>query len=157
MATHFTAHSRGPGRFVRLERQAFAAKIRLARAVLGWSQSELGRRVGLTQRAIHKLEQGGTEPRRATVHALEQTWREQNIEFEDLAEVALGRTFAHPLSTCRQEIKAHLRKSCWQNGRHPRPVVLAFAIIFGQWIGPWRIPNRLHHGSLVVASPNCCD
>ena len=25
-----------------------------------------------------------------------------------------------------------MRKSCWQNGRRPRPVVLAFAIIFGQ-------------------------
>ena len=58
--------------FIRLERHAFAAKIRLARAVLGWSQSDLGRRIGLTQRAIHKLEQGDTEPRRTTVRALEE-------------------------------------------------------------------------------------
>jgi transcriptional regulator with XRE-family HTH domain len=71
---------------VRLERRAFAAKIRLARAVLGWSQSELGCRVGLTQRAIHKLEQGETEPRRTTVRAIEEIWREQRIEFEDLAD-----------------------------------------------------------------------
>jgi DNA-binding XRE family transcriptional regulator len=71
---------------VRLERRAFAAKIRLARAVLGWSQSELGFRVGLTQRAIHKLEQGGTEPRRTTARAIEEIWREQGIEFEDLAD-----------------------------------------------------------------------
>ena len=69
---------------VRLERRAFAAKIRLVRAVLGWSQSELGSRVGLTQRAIHKLEQGETEPRRTTVRAIEEIWREQGIEFEDL-------------------------------------------------------------------------
>ena len=62
MVTHLTAHSRRPDNFIRVERHAFAAKIRLARAVLGWSQSELGRRVGLTQRAIHKLEQGDTEP-----------------------------------------------------------------------------------------------
>ena len=40
----------------------------------------------LTQRAIHKLEQGETEPRRATTHALEETWREQKIEFEDRAD-----------------------------------------------------------------------
>ena len=86
MAIHLTAHSRGLRQIVRLETQAFAAKIRLARAVLGWSQTELGRRVGLTQRAIHKLEQGETEPRRTTIHALEETWREQNIEFEDLAD-----------------------------------------------------------------------
>ena len=86
MAIHLTARSRGLRQIVRLERQAFAAKIRLARAVLGWSQTELGRHVGLTQRAIHKLEQGSTEPRRATVRALDQAWREQNIEFEDLAD-----------------------------------------------------------------------
>jgi transcriptional regulator with XRE-family HTH domain len=86
VAIHLTAHARGLRQIVRLERQAFAAKIRLARAVLGWSQTELGRRVGLTQRAIHKLEQGSTEPRRATVRALDQTWREQNIEFEDRAD-----------------------------------------------------------------------
>ncbi len=71
---------------IRLERRAFAAKVRLARAVLGWSQSEFGFRVGLTQRAIHKLEQGDTEPRRATVRAIEEIWHEQNIEFEDLAD-----------------------------------------------------------------------
>ena len=70
----------------RLERHAFAIKVRLARAVLGWSQSELGQQVGLSQRTIHKLEQGETEPRRTTVHAMEFIWREQGIEFEDLNE-----------------------------------------------------------------------
>ena len=70
----------------KLERHAFAAKIRLARAVLGWSQSELGYRVGMTQRAIHKLEQGETEPRRTTMRALEEIWRENDLEFEDLAD-----------------------------------------------------------------------
>ena len=86
MVTHLTAHSRRPDNFIRVERHAFAAKVRLARAVLGWSQSELGTRIGLTQRAIHKLEQGETEPRRTTIHALEETWREQKIEFEDRAD-----------------------------------------------------------------------
>ena len=70
----------------KLERYAFAAKIRLARAVLGWSQSELGFRIGMTQRAIHKLEQGETEPRRTTMRALEEIWREHHIVFEDLAD-----------------------------------------------------------------------
>jgi len=86
MAIHLTAHSRDLGEIVRRERHAFAAKIRLARAVLGWSQSELGLRIGLTQRAIHKLEQGETEPRRTTVRALEEIWREQSIEFEDMTD-----------------------------------------------------------------------
>jgi transcriptional regulator with XRE-family HTH domain len=70
----------------KLERHAFAAKIRLVRAVLGWSQSELGFRIGMTQRAIHKLQQGETEPRRTTMRALEEIWREHHLEFEDLAD-----------------------------------------------------------------------
>jgi transcriptional regulator with XRE-family HTH domain len=87
MTVHVAVHgSRDLVALVRLERLAFAAKIRLARAVLGWSQNELSFRVGLTQRAIHKLEQGETEPRRTTVHAIEEVWREQGIEFEDLAD-----------------------------------------------------------------------
>ena len=69
---------------VALERRAFAAKVRMARAVLGWSQSEFGIRVGLTQRAIHKLEQGETEPRRTTVRAIEQVWTHAGLEFEEL-------------------------------------------------------------------------
>ena len=87
MTAHLPVH-RSPDLvdIIRLERRAFAAKIRLARAVLGWSQSELGFRVGLTQRAIHKIEQGDTEPRRATVRAIEAVWGEQGIEFEDLTD-----------------------------------------------------------------------
>ena len=69
---------------IRLERLAFAAKLRMSRAVLGWSQSELGFRVGLSQRAIHKIEQGDTEPRRVTVRAIERIWRDEGVEFEDV-------------------------------------------------------------------------
>ncbi|MGH6788379.1 MAG: helix-turn-helix domain-containing protein [Pseudolabrys sp.] len=76
--------SAGVIEFVRMERHTFAAKIRVARAVLGWSQSDLAARVGLTQRAIHKLEQGETEPRRTTVRAIEEIWREEDFMFEDL-------------------------------------------------------------------------
>ncbi len=87
MSAQLAAH-RSPNLvgIIRLERRAFAAKIRLARAVLGWSQSELAFRVGLTQRAIHKLEQGDTEPRRTTARAIEAVWREQGIEFEELTD-----------------------------------------------------------------------
>ncbi len=71
---------------MRLERQAFAAKLRMTRALIGWSQSDLALRVGLTQRSVHKLEQGDTEPRRATVYVIKQLWAEQGIEFEELAD-----------------------------------------------------------------------
>jgi transcriptional regulator with XRE-family HTH domain len=79
-------HSYDLTELMRLERRVFAAKVRMARALLGLSQSEFGYRVGLTQRAIHKLEQGETEPRRATVRAIEVVWHEHAIEFEDLAD-----------------------------------------------------------------------
>jgi len=46
MVAHLTSGSHGLGELVQLDRHAFAAKIRLSRAVLGWSQSELGRRIG---------------------------------------------------------------------------------------------------------------
>ena len=85
MVAHLTSGSHGLGELVQLDRHAFAAKIRLSRAVLGWSQSELGRRIGLTQRAIHKLEQGETQPRRSTVRALEEIWYDHDIKFENLA------------------------------------------------------------------------
>jgi DNA-binding XRE family transcriptional regulator len=82
---------------VTLERQAFAAKVRMARAVLGWSQSDLGHHVGLTQRAIHKLEQGETEPRRTTVRAIEQVWAHQGLEFEDLPDGGFRATVRAPV------------------------------------------------------------
>jgi transcriptional regulator with XRE-family HTH domain len=91
---------------LRLERLAFAAKLRLGRAVLGWSQSELAARVGLTQRAIHKLEQGDTEPRRATVCATEEIWRAEGIEFEELG----GGSFRVTVRAPVLERSAHQRK-----------------------------------------------
>ena len=78
-----TNSPRDMAELVRLECRVFAAKIRMARALLGWSQSELALRVGLTQRGIHKLEQGDTEPRRATVRAIEAVWHDEGIEFVD--------------------------------------------------------------------------
>ena len=66
------------------EHRIFAAKMRAARAILGWSQSKLAARAGLTQRAVHKLEQGETEPRRATEYAIEHVWRDAGIAFESV-------------------------------------------------------------------------
>lgn len=83
---NMTVDQRDLAHLMRMERMAFAAKVRLARAVAGLSQSDLAARVGMTQRSIHKLEQGGTEPRRSTVAAIEMLWREYGIEFEDVGD-----------------------------------------------------------------------
>ena len=65
-------HSRTSPKLV--ERLIFAAKLRVSRAVLGWTQTELGHRVGLSQRAVHMIEQAETEPRPLTVRRIEQFW-----------------------------------------------------------------------------------
>jgi len=69
---------------LRMERSAFGAKIRAARAVLGLSQDELGGSVGLTQRSVHRIEQGLVEPRLRTMLSMEQFWIDRGIGFEDL-------------------------------------------------------------------------
>jgi len=69
---------------LRVARVTFAAKVRAARAVLGLKQAELAKRAGLTQRSIHRIEQGADYPRRSTVIAVEQVLKAEGIEFEDL-------------------------------------------------------------------------
>lgn len=69
---------------LRLERTAFGAKTRAARAVLGFSQDEFGELVGLTQRSVHRIEQGLVEPRLRTILAIDQFWKDHGIAFEDL-------------------------------------------------------------------------
>jgi DNA-binding XRE family transcriptional regulator len=69
---------------LRVERVAFAAKVRSARAVLGLSQDQFGRRIGLTQKSVHRIEQGTVEPKLKTVLKIERFWSEQGIVFEEL-------------------------------------------------------------------------
>ena len=49
----------------------------------GWSQTELGHRVGLSQRAVHKIEQAETDPRPHTVLRIEEFWGDMNLDFEN--------------------------------------------------------------------------
>ena len=53
------------------DRLLVATTVRMARAALGWSQAEFGRFLGMSQRAIHRIEQGHSEPRRKTLLAIE--------------------------------------------------------------------------------------
>jgi transcriptional regulator with XRE-family HTH domain len=61
---------------------AFATCVRMARAALNWSQHDLARLLGMTQRSIHRIEQGHCEPRRVTVLAIETLLREAGVAFE---------------------------------------------------------------------------
>jgi DNA-binding XRE family transcriptional regulator len=77
-------HSEEVEAALRRERMVFAAKVRGARAILGWSQRELGRRVALTQKSVYKMEQGIHGLRRSTVATVEHVLKAEGIEFEDL-------------------------------------------------------------------------
>ncbi len=69
---------------LRVERISFGAKVRAARAILGLSQEEFAHQVGLTQRSIHRIEQGVVEPKLRTIHAIEQFWKQHGISIENL-------------------------------------------------------------------------
>jgi transcriptional regulator with XRE-family HTH domain len=55
----------------------------MARAALGWNQAEFGRFLGMSQRAIHRIEQGHSEPRRTTLLAIESLLRKAGFKIED--------------------------------------------------------------------------
>jgi DNA-binding XRE family transcriptional regulator len=69
---------------LRVERMAFAAKVRSARAILGLSQDQFARRIGLTQKSVHRIEQGTVEPKLSTILKIQRFWADQGIGFEDL-------------------------------------------------------------------------
>ena len=64
------------------DRLLVATTVRMARAALGWSQAELGRFLGMSQRAIHRIEQGHSEPRRTTLLAIESLLRKAGFKIE---------------------------------------------------------------------------
>jgi transcriptional regulator with XRE-family HTH domain len=65
------------------DRLLVATTVRMARAALGWSQAEFGRFLGMSQRAIHRIEQGHSEPRRTTLLAIENLLRKAGLKVED--------------------------------------------------------------------------
>ena len=69
-----------------LERREFSAKVRAARALLGWTQAELGRRIGVTQRSVNRLEQADVDVRRSTAVAIERAFKDEGIAFQDMAQ-----------------------------------------------------------------------
>jgi transcriptional regulator with XRE-family HTH domain len=65
------------------DRLLIAMAVRMARAALGWSQSELGQFLGMSQRAIHRIEQGHSELRRTTLLAIEGLLSKAGLKIED--------------------------------------------------------------------------
>jgi DNA-binding XRE family transcriptional regulator len=84
-ALHHGAHVSQLDHAIHVERAAFAAKLRAARAVLGLSQVQLAHHVGLTQRSVHRIERGDVQPKVRTILMIEQFWRRRGIRFENLS------------------------------------------------------------------------
>jgi len=63
----------------------FAAEVRAARAVLGWSQTELARRTSVTQRAIYCIEQNIVQPRMQTEERIIGAFTDAGLRFERLS------------------------------------------------------------------------
>src|SRR6516162_4800814 len=63
----------------------FAAEIRAARAVLGWSQTELATRTAVTQRAIYCIEQNIVQPRKQTEERIIEAFTDAGLRFERLS------------------------------------------------------------------------
>ena len=78
---------------LRRERVAFAAKVRAARAALGWTQRELGSRVPLTQSSVYKMEQGTHDLRRSTVVRVEQRLESRKASNLKTCPVAASRSW----------------------------------------------------------------
>jgi len=58
-------------------RLLFAAKVRV-----GWSQTELGRRTGITQRAVYCIENALTRPRKVREQKIEASFADVGLVFK---------------------------------------------------------------------------
>ena len=59
------------------------AQCRAARGLIGWSQQDLANNAGVGTVAIHQLESGTSQPRRATLDVVKRAFEAAGVEFID--------------------------------------------------------------------------
>jgi DNA-binding XRE family transcriptional regulator len=84
IATSDSRQGRDLAHDLRVGRATFAAKVRTVRAILGLSQEQFAHHIGLTQKSVHRIEQGTVDARPDTVLKIERFWLRQGIAFEAL-------------------------------------------------------------------------
>jgi transcriptional regulator with XRE-family HTH domain len=60
-----------------------SAQCRAARGLIGWSQQDLANHAGVGTVAIHQLESGASQPRRATLDVVRRALEAAGVEFID--------------------------------------------------------------------------
>jgi transcriptional regulator with XRE-family HTH domain len=60
-----------------------SAQCRAARGLVGWSQLQLAKNAGVGTVAIHQLESGTSQPRRATLEVVRRALEGAGVEFID--------------------------------------------------------------------------
>lgn len=64
------------------DQELFAARVRAGRAVLGWSQTALGKKAAITQRGVHCIEVGSVQSREATMARIDKAFNEAGLTFQ---------------------------------------------------------------------------
>jgi predicted transcriptional regulator len=62
------------------------AQMRAARALIGWKQSDLASRSGVSHVSIKNIERGATDPRLSTITAIERAFVDAGVLFLDAQE-----------------------------------------------------------------------
>jgi len=66
------------------------AQIRAARALIGWTQTQLAKAAGVSALSIKNIEAGKTDPKSSTLNAIQSAFEKQNVVFLDAGDTRNG-------------------------------------------------------------------
>jgi predicted transcriptional regulator len=67
-----------------------AGQIRAARALIGWTQTDLAKASGVSEISIKNIERGATDPRSSTLGALQQAFDKAGVMFLEVGDIRDG-------------------------------------------------------------------
>ena len=82
-----------------------SAQFRAARGLVGWSQQELAKKAGVGTVAIHQLESGSSQPRRATLDVVRRALEAAGVQFIDENGGGAGVRLQKPTETGPKKIR----------------------------------------------------
>jgi DNA-binding XRE family transcriptional regulator len=86
---------------------AYAAQVRAARALLGWSQGDLAERAGISKQSVNRIESGNMDARLSTVSAMGEAFRSAGVRTRQTMNEAKTFWRSGPAPpTCRAPIRS---------------------------------------------------